>query len=64
MTDNRQLRTTVTPELYAEVQRYARILDMSTARSAAFLLAWGVAFFEAWAELESRKPDMAEEGSS
>ncbi|MEV6980025.1 hypothetical protein AB0M95_01995 [Sphaerisporangium sp. NPDC051017] len=50
MTANRSLRLSVPAETFAAVETYAKWLDMSIAKTAAFMLAFGLAAAEAYAE--------------
>lgn len=57
MTSRRQLRTSVSAELYEEIEKYAKIIDTTRAQTAEYLMAIGANALDLWAEKQLREED-------
>lgn len=56
MSESRSVRTSVPPDTFAAIERYARITGMSFSAATRFVLAAGLVMIEAWTEVEADDP--------
>jgi hypothetical protein len=58
MTAKRSLRLSVPDDMYREIEKYARLLNLPVAKCAAILMSFGVGALEAHADREAAKREV------